>query len=96
MADDERRVSRRIALAVLVAFATPPVALVWLSRAGVVLPRTLAVAATLVPLTAGALVLAAVAREVAASPDEPELVNRRLSEAVGTTSEEYEDLLDRS
>lgn len=78
----------------LVAFATPPVALVWFTGTGGPVPGELAVGATLFPLVVGALVLGLVAREVASSPDEPELVDRRLGEALGTTSEEYEELLD--
>lgn len=95
MAEDERWDRRWIVLAVLAAFATPPVALVWLAGAGISLPGELAVAATLLPLAVGALVLGVVGRQVASSPDEPELVDRRLGEAVGMTSEEYEDLIDR-
>lgn len=94
MTDSDRPIRRWTALAVLVAFATPPVALVWLSGAGVSIPGELAVGATLLPLVVGTLVLGAVARKVASSPDEPELVDRQLAEALGTTSEEYEELLD--
>lgn len=94
MTDFDRPIHRWTALAVLVAFATPPVALVWLSGTGVSIPGQLAVGATLLPLIVVTLILGPVARRVASSPDEPELVDRQLSEALGTTSEEYEELLD--
>ncbi|WP_255149664.1 hypothetical protein [Halorarius halobius] len=92
---DERGFGRRAVVALLAAFAVPPVVLVWVAAADVAVPPAVTMAAVLVPLGALTLGLGLLARRVASSPDEPELVDSKVAENVGMTSEEYEELLDR-
>lgn len=95
MADGERRFGVRSAIALLVLFALPPVALLVLATTSLTLPGELVLAIIAVPLLAVAVALALIARQVASSPDEPVLIDERMAEKVGMTSEEYEELLER-
>lgn len=95
MADGERRLGRRAVVAVLAVFAVPPVTLLLLAGTGLALPGELVFAVVALPLLAVGGGLAVIARQVASSPDEPELVERHVAERVGMTSEEYEELLER-
>lgn len=95
MVDGERRFGRRAVVAVLAVFAVPPLTLVLVAVAGLTLPNELLLALLGLPLLAIAVGLAVVAREVASSPDEPELIESHVAEQVGMTSEEYEELLER-
>lgn len=95
MAEIPRRLGRLAAVALLVAFATPPVVLLWLAAVDISVPSEFVMAAFLVPLGATTLGLGLLARLVAREADEPVLVDDRVAERLGTTSEEYEELLKR-
>jgi nitrogen fixation/metabolism regulation signal transduction histidine kinase len=95
MAEGDRRFGRRAVLAVLAVFAIPPVVLVALAVTDLTLASELVLAVVMVPLLAVTVALAVIAREVASSPDEPELIDEHMAERVGMTSEEYEELLEQ-
>jgi len=83
----------RIAAAlVLLAFAAPSLLLAGLLLFDISLSGELVLTALGLPLAVITLGLAVLARSVASEPDEPALVDDRLGEAVGMTSEEYREL----